>query len=409
MGFEFGIWMAPGFVKDKSSKFEELYNLLVKEEDGSILKCFGGGESLVADKDGSVYALDIGKEEVLNLAYDMFNRGVNEFGARYFKIDFITNLIYRAGNGNIPVIYKSGYSVELYKRYMDIVRKTVGDDVFLLACGAPIGESIGVFDSIRVSPDITWGGAGKNGLPKPFEIIRNDAQNVILRSPYHKKVFVNDPDALILRDYQSKYADDGLVMSYDEARLWASVVAMSGGHILLNEQIDKLTLERLELAQKIMPPLGVAARPRDFFEYPFCTEAYIPFVNNTPCEEVFYTNIKLSDNGAILCAVYNWDEKENEKSIDIVGYFDKNTINNNEFIAINAWTNKCIAIDKDKLTLNLRPHSCEVFLIRPLKEGFLYCDNSFYLGMDKRLNGACYYYDKVKGIIKLNIPKGMES
>ena len=34
------------------------------------------------------------------------------------------------------------------------IRAAVGDDTYLLACGAPIIESIGVFDGIRVGPDV---------------------------------------------------------------------------------------------------------------------------------------------------------------------------------------------------------------------------------------------------------------
>ena len=41
-----------------------------------------------------------------------------------------------------------------YRRAIEVIREAAGDDVYLLACGAPVIPSIGVFDGIRVGPDV---------------------------------------------------------------------------------------------------------------------------------------------------------------------------------------------------------------------------------------------------------------
>ncbi len=315
MGQRFGLWLAPGLIRDTSPLFEELKPYLVRQSDGSLLKCFGGSGSLSAEKDGSIYALDIGTPEVIKHTVEAFKRAKEDFKADYFKIDFITNLLYRTAFGT-PVSYEGDYSVALYRKWISKIRETVGQDTFLLSCGAPVGESIEIFDAIRISPDISWGGAGKNGLPDAFEIITRDAQNVILRSPYHRKVFINDSDALLVRDFLTEYEDDALCLTDSEAKLRATVVLMSDGHILLNEEVDRLSPDRLSLvkqvfecSRKLSPITGNnAARPKDFFEYPYCTESYI----------------KCND-GSILCALYNWDLFPKTKELDLSYYFAGDT------------------------------------------------------------------------------------
>jgi alpha-galactosidase len=43
---------------------------------------------------------------------------------------------------------------QAYRDAVELVRRAAGDAVYLLACGAPIIPSIGVFDGIRVGPDV---------------------------------------------------------------------------------------------------------------------------------------------------------------------------------------------------------------------------------------------------------------
>ena len=43
---------------------------------------------------------------------------------------------------------------QAYREAVEHVRRVAGDDTYLLACGAPIVASLGVFDGIRVGPDV---------------------------------------------------------------------------------------------------------------------------------------------------------------------------------------------------------------------------------------------------------------
>ncbi|MBP3378707.1 MAG: alpha-galactosidase [Clostridia bacterium] len=365
LGLRLGLWLSPGLIVDESEMFEELNNCLLRK-DGKLIKSFGGDEALSATKNGSVYSLDIGKEETLEYLKKIFTRAKNEYGAEYFKIDFIMNLLLRLVSDGSRVEYDDGYSVELYRRYIRTIRETVGDDIFLLACGAPIGESVGIFDSIRISPDITWEGAGNPGHPGAWNILSMCACSAILRSPLHGKVFINDPDALLLRDFLTDKGNDGLALSHEEAKMWATVVAMSGGHILLNEEIDRLSPKRCDMFTSILPPLGVAARPRDFYEYPMCTESFI------------------DREDAQLVALYNWGEKDLKKTF-------KNPFGKPAVI-IDCWSRDVVGVIDTDMEFTLEPHTCRAFIVKPLTDGFLYSDGNFYLGLGERSGKEYYYY-----------------
>lgn len=365
LGLKLGLWMSPGLVVDESEMFDELYDCLLREN-GKLAKSFGGDDALSATKNGSVYSLDIGKKEALDYIRRVFTRAKEEYGAVYFKIDFVMNLMLRLISGGTRVEYPDGYVVELYRRYVQEIRSSVGDDVFLLACGSPIGESVGIFDSIRISADITWDGADNPSHPGYWSILRSDAQCAFLRSPYHNKVFINDPDALLLRDYLTDKANDGLKLSYEEAKMWATVVATSGGHILLNEEIHKLPPDRRELFASILPPLGYAARPRDFYEYPWCSETYI-------------------DMGvAQLVSLYNWGEEMLTKKF--VNPFGRRAV------MIDCWSRDVIGVIDEDTVFELEPHTCRAFVIRPIDDGFLYSDGNFYLGISNKFGNEYYYF-----------------
>lgn len=365
LGLKMGLWFSPGLIVDESDMFDVMEDQLLKK-DGKLIKSFGGDEALSATKNGSVYSLDIGKKESLEYVRRIFRRAIDEYGAEYFKIDFVMNLLLRLVQGGTRVEYPDGYAVELYRRYISEIRSAVGDNIFLLACGSPIGESVGIFDSIRISADITWEGADNPGHPGAWAILRSDAQCAILRSPYHNKVFINDPDALLLRDYQTDKGNDGFALNYEEAKMWATIVATSGGHILLNEEIHRLADERRELFTSILPPLGLAARPRDFYEYPLCTESYIDTCDSQ------------------LVSLYNWGEGEMKK--DFKNPFDCRAV------MIDCWSRKIIGIIDDNSTFTLSPHSCRAFVVRPLTDGFVYSDGNFYLGIRDKVGKEYYYF-----------------
>ena len=328
-GFRYGLWMAPALICDESKAYEA-QEPLINVENGEKKPLFI-----------TIYGLDLGKEEVKKLYREKLRRCIDEYGAEYFKIDFLANFLSRIAIDGSQVRYRDGYTSEIFRSFVSEFRKEVGEDVFLLACGSPIGEVCGIFDAIRTSSDITWDGMDTREDIKWWDIFRHNIQNIILRS-YYDNAFITDPDGLVLRAHKTEYANDEACLSYDEARSLATAVAMSGGHILLNDEIDRLPEERIRLFTHILPPYGKAARPSDFFEYPYQTEAYVRL------------------DGAYAVALYNTLDNECEKVLDLSRY------SSGKCVLIDMWTHDVVCATRDSKVFTMRPHSAEAYLIKPL-------------------------------------------
>lgn len=283
-----GLWSVPGIVTGRSDDFSNLSDLILTRY-GLPVSLLASEPEKTKDEDAA-YLLDISDDRTIEYIGKTFGRFKNEYGAKYFKIDFTANLLSNVFKGGERIEYPGGYSANCYRKMINAIRKSVGDDSYMLASGSPIGESIGVFDSIRVTSDVSWAGAGSGTHPGYWNILKSNIESMMLRAPFGKDLFINDPDGLLLRDFETEHCDDGVALSDDEAKVLAAAVAMSGGSILLNEEIDRIPEDRLRLFIDILPPFGIPAVPADFFEYPYSSEAYIQNAKED-CRLVFLFNL----------------------------------------------------------------------------------------------------------------------
>jgi alpha-galactosidase len=340
----------------------------------------GGGEQ---DGKVPVYPLDISNPAVLDYLKSVFKYAVEHYNVKYLKLDFLVRSLMRSNEKEDIITYPGEYCAAVYRNFIREIRSVVGDEVFILGCGAPIGECIGIMDAMRISPDITWG-EGTEGHPGYWNLIRWNTGNVLLRSFYHRKVFLNDPDGLVLRDY--KLDGDDFCSTPDEARVWATTVALSGGAIILNEDLLRLSRDRLELFKEIIPPFGEAAKPLDFFEQPLPSTSYI--------------SLKGTQTVSRIIAVYNWEDKTVDRSIEL----GRLGISRRVF-AVDCWKKEIAGVYSGSIGIkSLRPHSVEAFLLREIgnRPMLLFCDNNFYLGTD-RLTGE-YKEEKDELVIDFHGP-----
>ncbi len=88
----------------------------------------------------------------------------------------------------------------------DAVRRGAGDDTFLLGCGVPLANVVGVVDGNRIGPDVAPDVGRPNrrrarcpatsgSLPATV----HGWQNTLTRSFMHRTLWLNDPDCLMLR------------------------------------------------------------------------------------------------------------------------------------------------------------------------------------------------------------------
>jgi alpha-galactosidase len=181
-GFTPGIWTAPFSFSETSRLFAEHPDWAVSEA-GRPKPCYRGWGK-------TIYALDTTRPEVLDWLGGLFG-GLRRAGFHYFKIDFLFA-------GAMPGRRSADVSpVAAYRRGLRVIREAAGRD-FILACGAPLLPSAGLVDGMRVGEDTApfW----KPDLA-PLEGVNayHALRNPLLRQFFHRRLWLNDPDCVLLR------------------------------------------------------------------------------------------------------------------------------------------------------------------------------------------------------------------
>lgn len=231
-GFRPGIWIAPFLVAPDSRVAVEHPDWLARHASGRTLAAWlnppwGGGQ------DGVMWALDTTHPEVQRHLEDL-GRSLVELGFTYLKLDF-TFAPSLDGLWHDP----ARTPAERVRAGYDAVRRGAGDDTFLLGCGVPLANVVGVVDSNRIGQDVApeWRLAPEREvIPGYLEVqpaVAYAAGNTIARSFMHRQLWLNDPDCLLLRSERTD-------LTPEQIHTWAEVVATSGGLALVSDDLALL-------------------------------------------------------------------------------------------------------------------------------------------------------------------------
>jgi len=116
-----------------------------------------------------------------------------------------------------------------------------GEEVFIVGCGMPLPTGIGTVDAMRIGPDT--GGFWIENKGKIFRTgalmgVRNSLRNSLARSPMHRALWLNDPDAIILRRKGSR-------LSATQRRSQINAIALTGGLLSYSDDFADLNEEIL--------------------------------------------------------------------------------------------------------------------------------------------------------------------
>nr|MDO8116825.1 alpha-galactosidase [Candidatus Sigynarchaeota archaeon] len=95
------------------------------------------------------HSLDPTNPAVKDYLKDLVRYFVHEVGFKYIKIDFI----YSAITDDAVFFDQDVTRVEAFRNALSILREAAGDDVFILGCGAPLMESVGFVNGMRIGTD----------------------------------------------------------------------------------------------------------------------------------------------------------------------------------------------------------------------------------------------------------------
>lgn len=248
-GFEPAIWVAPFIAEKNSELFSQHPDWFVKGEDGAPLcsaeVTFGGWRC------GPWYMLDTTHPDALEYLKTVFRTMHDEWGVKYYKLD-----------ANMWGAFPYGYRyddrktcIEAYRLGMQAIVEAAGKDSFILGCNAPMWPSIGVVHGMRITND--------NG--RGFSRFASLARECFNRNWQHNRLWINDPDTVLLRNANIKIMDptgkETLIskISEDEFCFNAAYTMASGGMVLSGDDIAKLDSEKVYMLNKLLPPVQTAA------------------------------------------------------------------------------------------------------------------------------------------------------
>ena len=216
-----GIWTAPFLVSAAS-------DLAAQAPEDWFVRDRANGQRAVDHRHtifGPMYVLDARRPAVREHLATTFAR-LRQLGVRYFKIDFL---------------YAGAYAgIGALRAGVQAIRRGVGQDAYILACGAPLLPMKGLVEGCRIGQDTcTPLFDFESGEPLPMffgEEIMSVARNIAARG-HLSGWFQLDPDVAL----------GGGNIPVEQARQLVTAVALSGGPYFLSDNLPALAPERMAL------------------------------------------------------------------------------------------------------------------------------------------------------------------
>jgi alpha-galactosidase len=252
-GFTPGLWLAPFIVHPESWVANEHPDWLLRKSNGKLARPGFVWNSLGA-------ALDLTVPAALEYTCKVLDAAAHDWGFPYLKLDFL----YAAA---LQGVYhdRTRTRAQVLRGGMQALRRTVGEETVLLGCGAPLGSMLGLVQAMRIGADvsgywkptyfgISWPIRNEPHMPSA----RNSIQNILTRAALNRRWWVNDPDCLLVREDSH--------LNLDEVRSLATAIGMTGGSVLLSDDMTKLPPERIELAAALLPPIPEPVQVLDWLD-----------------------------------------------------------------------------------------------------------------------------------------------
>ncbi len=231
-----GIWLAPFLVAPDSDVATEHPDWLARTADGAegLLGMVNPGWG------GLTFTLDTTRPDVL-AHLEGVAAGLVAAGFPYLKLDFTYA-------PSLPGRYAdpSATPAQRVRAGLEAIRRGAGDEAFLLGCGCPLGPAVGVVDAMRIGADVapSWDpGWSVPGYDQEAVSTRNAWRNTLTRSFMHRRLWLNDPDCIMLRTTDTDLDDDAV-------RAWALAAGVSGGILLVSDDLSLLGPEAVDLLRE---------------------------------------------------------------------------------------------------------------------------------------------------------------
>jgi alpha-galactosidase len=289
-GLTFGVWTAPFEVSERAWVYQNHKDWLLHNAAGQLIHI---GD--VTEHKDLLYVLDAtnpGAQEYLMQTYS----ALYNWGVRFIKMDFMDDT---AVEGSY---YRANTTaLEAQRMGLEIIRKSVGEEVVLDKDGSTMLNPVGIVDAGRISQD----------TGHTFEASRDAASGIAARYYMNRNYFVADPDAFTV---STQTVDDQAwhngprALTPEEAKVSIALSAVSGGMFEIGDDLPTLgaSPERLALVKNAelidIARLGRSSIPVDLMTYAASDLQPSVFL------------LKESSRQSIL-TIFNWSEGELKRNI----------------------------------------------------------------------------------------------
>lgn len=235
-----GIWVAPFLVSSTSRVYREHPEWILRgSNDRPLRACWNPNWSPRAQ-----YALDPTHPGVQEHLRHVFQTITRVWGFEYVKIDFLYAAALRAHYHNSRFTRAGALRVGL-----EAIREGCGNEAFILGCGCPLGPAVGLVDGMRIGTDVApyWANWVSRRLGGGHHMVssENAIRNILTRAFMHRRLWLNDPDCVMLRN-------EGTKLTEEEVRTLAGVVSVLGGMTLVSDDLAQLDAERAGIFPKLV-------------------------------------------------------------------------------------------------------------------------------------------------------------
>jgi len=326
------LWIAPFGVAAGSDLFKAHPDWILRDPtDQPVLAWEHWGEK--------IYALDLthpGVHAWLRATFETMSR---DWGFDGFKIDFVFAGALPGRHHN-PRVTRA----QALRKGLEIIRQVIGER-FLLGCGIPLAPAVGVVDAVRIGPDVnvTWEPVWEADLSAPSTA--NAVRNVITRAFAHRRLWLNDPDCVLIRR-----RDDFSELVLNEMRTLVSAIGLSGGMVLSSDNFATLRPGRLKYLRQVLPPSGDSATPVDLFERELPELLVLPVVREW--------------GRWWVAAALNWEDRTRRTTIELT---DLGLDPEAPYHVYNYWRRRYLGVTRTRLTIpRHQPHETVILLFKPV-------------------------------------------
>ncbi|MCJ7696304.1 MAG: alpha-galactosidase [Anaerolineaceae bacterium] len=384
-----GIWLAPYIVHPKADIIKTHPDWILRNKFGRRVNAGFVWNSLTT-------ALDITHPDALAYTNKVIAESVEQWGFPYLKLDFL----YAAALGG-KYHDPTKTRAQVLRMGLESIRETVGEKVTLLACGCPLGSALGLFDIMRVSADVSgswkpeFGGISKLFIKEPhMPCAKNAINNILSRAFLDKCWWGNDPDCLLIRP------DSKLTLA--EVQSLATVIAITGGSMLLSDDLPALPENRLAIAKLLIPVIKERAIILDWFDKGMPEKIRVDF--NGPAGSWH------------LLTFFNWSDSAKDQVINFAEW----GLDSGPFIGMEQWTSQIFVSDKAFIFNTVPAHGVRIIAIRKYDaEEPIYLGSNLHISQGMEVSGwqvnqkgleiSFELPRKAKGTVYLGLPKHPKS